>query len=791
MAIPANNLSADQKQSENGEKKYTILFVDDEREILSALVRIFRKEPYRILTAQSAAKAWQLLKEKTVHVIVSDLRMPHFSGAKLLEKAKTVFPDVMRIMLTGYADIDSVMEAVNQGAVYKFITKPWNDQDLKLSIRLALVQHDLQAENRRLKAAQQQQIKNIDKLSKFINKSGLPKVMLKHKILKKKDLEKAQAVQKDTGEIFTSVLVKLGVMQEEQVASILKDYLKIETLELDGVNIPVSMTSLVPKEVCVNNVLIPIKKAGNSLTVAMADPTDTMKIEALKFLTGLTIEPVAAFQKQILDKIGDIYELLERPDNEPVALVDIEVQDSIVIVIAKEEENPDIADLFIGSSSPSPVQVVNAIVADALNQGASDVHIEPKSRYVMVRHRINGLLFDKMHIPLSFLNAIVSRIKVMAELDISERRRPQDGRITIQTSTRMVDVRLSTLPTVLGEKIVFRILDRNSPIKDIDELGMSDNQIELVTQMVQKPQGCLLVTGPTGSGKTSTLYSLIQRTATIHKNYSTIEDPVEYFMDKAEQVMIKEKIGLTFPLVLRALLRQDPDTIMLGEIRDFETAEVAFHAALTGHTVLSTVHTNSCIATITRLLDMGVQSHVISASLNGVIAQRLVRRICPQCMVDESPSMKMKHLLGLEKGSPLKAKKGQGCAKCEQTGYKGRTGIYEVLNINGEIAVLLQQQTTEDELMRTAVLNGMQTLYDSGMEKINMGITTCEEVLRVLGPQNLLKFRCPFCDKMLTERFNFCPFCGKPSHPQCPKCHRLLEKEWQACPDCGTLVRNE
>ena len=262
-------------------------------------------------------------------------------------------------------------------------------------------------------------------------------------------------------------------------------------------------------------------------------------------------------------------------------------------------------------------------------------------------------------------------------------------------------------------------------------------------------------------------------------------------MEKAEQVMIKEKIGLTFPVVLRTLLRQDPDTIMLGEIRDFETAEVAFHAALTGHTVMSTLHTNSCVATITRLKDMGIQPHIISSALNGIIAQRLVRRICPHCMVDDSVSGETKQLLGMDPTRPLPAKRGQGCGKCNQTGYMGRTGIYEVFNINHEIELMLQRGATEGELQKTAINHGMTLLINSGLEKIRMGITTCDEVLRALGPQSLLYITCPFCGKSLTERYRFCPFCAKPIQRLCSRCNRNLDPEWGACPDCGTAAASQ
>lgn len=770
--------------------KHTILFVDDEKNILNSMKRLFHRENYNVLTADSVETAWQLLKKHKIHVIVTDHKMPKFSGLDLLKKAKLVYPDTIRIMLTGYADMDSVLAAVNEGAVYKFMTKPWNDEELKLAIRLALAQYNLRVENQKLKDDQHQQMKNIDKLSGFINKSRLGELLLNRKIIDKKELTKAKTAQLKTGKPMSQLLLENGFLKPHQLLGLIETHMGIEKIDLNTMTIPTKICRIIPKEICINNSLIPIEKKGNQLIVAMSDPTDQMKIKALSFMTGMKILPLVALQDDIFIKIEESYQESTADTSESAGAPQPppESHDAILVTLTEEDISKDPALAFQNTPYPTAVEAVNLIIADALNQDASDVHIEAKSQYVMVRYRLNGLLFDKFHIPTALHSAIVSRIKIMAELDISEKRRPQDGRITVKTPTRMVDMRLSTLPTIFGEKIVFRILDRNSSIKEIDELGMSDFQVDLISRMIKKPQGCILVTGPTGSGKTSTLYSLIQKTATIHKNYTTVEDPVEYFMENAEQVMIKEKIGLTFPVVLRTLLRQDPDTIMLGEIRDFETAEVAFHAALTGHTVLSTLHTNSCIATITRLLDMGIQSHIIGSALNGIIAQRLVRRICPHCMVDDDPNTETANLLGVESEQLKTAKRGQGCEKCDNTGYHGRTGIYEILNIGPEIERLLQQGSNETAIGKAAQLSGMVTLFDSGFEKIQQGITTCDEVLRVLGPRNINSTQCPNCKRPLTRNFHFCPFCAFELKRLCSECNQPLEPEWKACPECGNKI---
>ncbi len=352
----------------------------------------------------------------------------------------------------------------------------------------------------------------------------------------------------------------------------------------------------------------------------------------------------------------------------------------------------------------------------------------------MVRLRIDGILIDKINIPHQLHASLVSRLKVMSELDISERRHPQDGRITVKTPVRVVDLRISTLPTINGEKVVMRILDRNSATKSIEGLGFSPADLARVRTMVEKPQGIILATGPTGSGKTTTLYGLVQHNATPNKNYVTIEDPVEYYLDMAGQVLVKEKIGLTFPLILRSILRQDPDVILLGEIRDFETAEVAFHAALTGHLVYSTPHTNSALATIARLFDLGLKPFVVSTALEGIIAQRLVRRICDACREEDTPPPEMRARFGDLFSGTEKLWRGKGCPQCHGSGYRGRQGIYEVLAFDERMRHLVAGGASILELNAMAKQQGMTSLFEDARDKVRQGLTTLEEVLRVLGP---------------------------------------------------------
>lgn len=772
-------------------KPYAILFVDDEPGVLSAMQRIFRKENYRIFTAPSGTEALACLAKEEIHVIITDHRMPGITGADLLRQIKKDYPHTIRIMLTGHADVEAIMGAVNEGAVYKFITKPWNDEDLRITVGLALEQYDLIRENRALKKSQASQSNKINQMSRFINthRSQVGTILLKHNLIRKIDLEKAREAQTKKNIPLPQVLMEMDLVDEATLLDALQKELGVNRVYPAEFRTPEALVSLIPREICRTSLLVPLKRTETGLMVAMNDPSDYLKIEDLQFITGLRVEPVIATRKEILEKVTELYGD-EDADLDTLNIMDMEdPTEAIEIILDEEDEEVDLKELLVAKDQPPAIRIVNAIISDALRHGASDVHIEPKTKYVMVRYRMDGLLHDKIHVPIAMHTAIVSRIKVMAELDISERRRPQDGRITVKSSSKMVDIRLSCLPTINGEKVVFRILDRNASIKSVEDLGFTHEEKEIVTRLINHPQGCILTTGPTGSGKTSTLYSLMQANASITKNYTTIEDPVEYFMSMAEQVMVKEKIGLNFPLILRAILRQDPNVIMLGEIRDFETAEVAFHAALTGHTVLSTLHTNGSIPTITRLRDMGIQPYVIGEALNGIIAQRLVRRICDKCKVEESLSPETIDALGLNPNiGAFPAFRGQGCGRCNNTGYKGRVGLFEILTITQEIKQLINTEASESELTRAARWAGMKPLIENGWEKINQGITSAEEVLRVLGAQNTMEVKCPHCNAKLRERHRYCPFCSGRILLQCTHCACFLEPDWKSCPDCATRV---
>ena len=435
---------------------------------------------------------------------------------------------------------------------------------------------------------------------------------------------------------------------------------------------------------------------------------------------------------------------------------------------------------------PPVIRIVNAIISEAIRYGASDIHIEAKTKYTLIRFRIDGMLHAKIKIPSDLHSAVISRIKILAKMDISERRRPQDGRITVKAGTRIVDMRVSSLPTINGEKIVMRILDKSASIKHLDELGVLEDDFRNITIISHKPQGVIIATGPTGSGKTTMLYSLLAAMMNPSKNFETIEEPVEYFLEEANQVSIHEKIGLSFAQVLRATLRQDPDVILVGEIRDFDTADVAFKAALTGHIVLSTLHTNSSVSSITRLVDIGIKPYIIASALEGVIAQRLVRKVCTSCAAQVEPDFAAMELLRLPKdyfGTNVTV--GQGCSKCNNTGYKGRIGVYEMLVMNDDYRQLVGGDYKEADLLNLARINGMKTLQEDGLEKVRRGWTTLDEVVRVIGPTVRLERKCDACGKNIDSKFLFCPHCGVFRRNCCKSCHMPLENGWFMCPFCG------
>ena len=735
-AASAENPAADDRPANTA---YRILLVDDEPNVLNALRRVFRQENYAVTMASGGQEALALLRKEPFHLMISDYMMPGMNGAELLKQVKALKPEIIRIMLTGHADTGAVMGAINEGAVYKFILKPWNDDDLRVTVALALEQYDLIQQNKVLQQDNARKSKEINALAKLTvsNRSQLAIMLNKKNLLSSQQVQELYRLQQQKKEPLIKLLLERDWVSEKTIRDILRKELLVEEVSLAEFQADAAATSLIPRSFCERQLVVPLRLEGRRLLLALADPLDMGLLDDLRFVSGLEIQPVMASAASIKTKLAELYGSDEEVDFKELEtlVTSVDPYESIEIVI-EEEDTESLEELLRDTNEPPAIRLVNAVMLEAIRLGASDIHIQPRTKSVMVRYRIDGVLVDKIQIPHQLLQSLVSRLKVMAEMDISERRRPQDGRITVKTPMRIVDMRISTLPTINGEKVVMRILDRNSAIVAVDGMGFSQADLAKVLNMVDKPQGLILTTGPTGSGKTTTLYALLQHNATPSRNYVTIEDPVEYYMDQAGQVLIKEKIGMTFPVVLRSILRQDPDVILLGEIRDFETAEVAFHAALTGHLVFSTLHTNSAVATISRLLDLGLKPYVIATALEGIIAQRLVRKICEHCREADTPSPVLLARLGpLFSQGNITAYKGKGCSHCHGSGYKGRIGLYEVLVFNDQMRHLISSEATILDIANFAQQAGAASLIEDGRDKVNQGLTTIDELLRVLGPQ--------------------------------------------------------
>lgn len=718
---------------------YKMLLVDDEPNVLSSLKRVFRKESYQVSTASNADEALDILSKSDHQLVISDFKMPGMNGAQFLQEAKKLYPQMIRIMLTGQADTDAVMSAIKDGAVYKFILKPWNDDDLRVTVALAFEQYELIKKNNELKKQNLNKAKEISHLVKLnvTNKSQLAIFLNKRGLLSDKQAQEVHKLQQIKKRPIIKSLLDKEWLDESTVHKILKKDMLMDEVDLKEVQIDSSISSLLPASFCDFHYIIPIAFDDTSITLAMADPLDTGLTDDLRFIMNLEVRAVLASSTSIKNKILEVYE--ESSFEEIESFISNSDPFEGIEVVIDDDQEESLEDLLHSTEEPPAIRLVNAIILEAIRLKSSDIHIHPKTKHIVIRYRMDGVLHDKIHIPLNMHMALVSRIKVMAELDITERRRPQDGRITIKTPMRVVDLRLSTIPTINGEKIVMRLLDRNASLQNLDDLGLSVPNLMKINNLVNRPQGIIITTGPTGSGKTTTLYSMMQHNLTAEKNYVTIEDPVEYFMDAACQIMVKEKIGLDFATALRSILRQDPDVILLGEIRDHETAEVAFHAALTGHLVYSTLHTNSAMSTITRLIDYQLKPHVIAAALQAVIAQRLVRKICDYCKEPTTVSQELLHQLGhFFKDPAIQYSHGKGCPKCNDSGFTGRAALYEILIPSMEMLDLISVNASFLELTRQAEKEGMTTLIEDARDKVNLGITSAEEVLRVLGSQTIV-----------------------------------------------------
>jgi type IV pilus assembly protein PilB len=561
------------------------------------------------------------------------------------------------------------------------------------------------------------------------NTNRLGELLVREKLISLAQLRSAQEEQQKSGQNLGYTLAKLGYISDTEITNFLSQQYRVPTVNLEEYEIDPDILKLVSREQCEKHKVVPVSRAGSSLIVAMADPTNLNAIDDLKFLTGYNIEPVIASETAILGSIEKYYNV--GPSYEDV-MAGFDEGD---IDVVADAEDVNLLELEKASEDAPVVRLCNMILLNAIKKGASDIHIEPYEKKLRVRYRIDGVLNEEMTPPLKLKNAIASRIKIMASLDIAERRLPQDGRIKLKLGKgREMDYRVSILPTLWGEKIVMRLLDKGNLQLDMTKLGFDAKPLEDFLWAVHQPWGMTLVTGPTGSGKTTTLYSALSDLNKVAHNISTAEDPVEYNLHGINQVQMQDAIGLNFAMALRSFLRQDPDILMVGEIRDFETAEIAVKAALTGHMVLSTLHTNDAPATISRLLNMGVEPFLITASVNLVLAQRLARKICNDC---KGPAPKgepdiLKNMGATpEQIAGAQLLKGAGCRTCNNTGYKGRVALYEVMRFTESLKDMVLQGGSTAELKAAAIKGGMMTLRMSGITKILAGVTTPEEVSRV------------------------------------------------------------
>ncbi len=554
-------------------------------------------------------------------------------------------------------------------------------------------------------------------------------MLLKGNLITPEQLRSALETQKKTKERIGSVLVKTGAIKEPELLSFLGRQFNIPVVDLAKYEINGEVVRLLPEEMVQKHLALPINRVGAKLIVAVADPSNMAIIDAIGFKTGYAVELVLASEREITAAINRYFD-------QTMDFKDIisELDEDLEVV---REEDLDSLDQETRVDDAPVVKLANFILTDAIKRRASDIHVEPYEKEFRVRYRVDGVLYEVMRPPLKLRNALSSRLKIMSSLDIAERRLPQDGRIKLKIGKgREMDFRVSVLPTIHGEKIVLRLLDKASLQLDMTKLGFEAEALMDFQEAIHRPYGMILVTGPTGSGKTTTLYSALSDLNKTTDNICTCEDPVEYNFAGINQVQIKEEIGLTFAGALRSFLRQDPDIIMVGEIRDYETAEIAVKAALTGHLVLSTLHTNDAPSTITRLLNMGIEPFLVSSSLNLIVAQRLARRICVNCKEEVKIPPKALTDAGMkpERLKHTKPSKGKGCDDCNGTGFRGRVALYEVMPVKEEIKDLVLRGGSAIEVKREAIRVGMKTLRQSGLSKIEEGVTTLEEVLRVTAP---------------------------------------------------------
>jgi type IV pilus assembly protein PilB len=565
--------------------------------------------------------------------------------------------------------------------------------------------------------------------------SRLGEILVKDSLISQDQLKQALDYQKKNGGRLGTCLVKMGLVSDEDITAVLSRQYGVPSINLKFYEVDASVIKLVPQETAIRYQIVPLSRVGSTLTIAMTDPTNVFAMDDIKFMTGFNVEPVVASESAISEAIGKFYGSIETGEEIDKVMKDLAGEEAD-LELAAEEAEMDLAELEKAADEAPIIKLVNLILTDAVKRGASDIHVEPYEKEYRVRFRVDGILQNVMTPPLKLKDAITSRVKIMSKLDISEKRLPQDGRIMIKYvkdgKKKDLDFRVSIVPTLFGEKIVMRLLDKENLRLDMTKLGFEAESLAKFERNILRPYGMVLVTGPTGSGKTNTLYSSVARLNTPETNIMTAEDPVEFQLAGINQVQMKEQIGLNFASALRSFLRQDPNIILVGEIRDFETAEIAVKAALTGHLVLSTLHTNDAPSTISRLMNMGIEPFLVATSVNLICAQRLVRRICANCK--EASPIPAQALI--DAGVPpdevpnTTVYVGRGCSVCNNSGYKGRVGLYEVMEINDDLRELILVGASSLELKKKSLEIGMITLRKSGLIKMALGQTTMDEVLR-------------------------------------------------------------
>lgn len=699
----------------------SVLFVDDDQAILDAARRLLHKSPHKILTASSARSGLDILQDKQVDVVFSDQSMAEMDGIEFLSTVRQRWPEIIRIMVTGDGSTAVARDALERVAVFRFLNKPWDGTEVWKLLDQAAVEKDLR--HRSIDPEPKPQstftLKMIDQLKSKLIEEGL---------VSQKELAHAQLVAGSSADGLGNLLVRMNMVDEEPLLDFISKHLDIPRAKLDDEEIDPAVMRSIPRELAERYRMLPLRRRRNRIVVALVDPLDLIACADIRAFLDGEIEPLICSEAELLLALDQHLGPREAEAGDATAL-SIESQTSVDEDRVEPLEDGNALD---PAEDRALISLVDSIIARAVSEGASDIHLNPEKDRLRLRYRVDGVLSERKSLPKDLCPPMVSRLKIMSGLDISLHWIPQDGRIRISADGRDVELRISTYPTVDGESVVLRVLDKSQSLVETNQLGFSQRDCKCFDRIIRKSDGMFLVTGPTGSGKTTTLYSGIAALDALSKNIITIEQPVEYELRNINQGQIQPKRGFGFADALRSILRHDPDVILVGEIRDPETAQTAFRAAMTGHLVLSTLHTKSAVGAITRLTDLGSEPFIIASSLVGVLSQRLVRKICESCREDYRPSHDLLDEMGVEKDPSARFSRGRGCEECDDTGYRGRVGLFELLVIDPGIRDLIAGRRPEVEILRAGIKGGMKLLLQDGIDKARAGITTLEEVFRVV-----------------------------------------------------------